>query len=196
MVIISGCRLYYTLQKMGLPRSSLGSLKIRPLSKPLIYTPVTGNFLKTFNAFNTFNAYGFRYAYTLQYFTPKVTRSSWPAQTQKLMDYNKANNLNMFEAEKGFVIASQVFMTTGVKVKRCYSNIPFSPEVWAALSDPVNLQLLEEKIKDWNLQTDAKLKETSPGAKLDLEETIGHIPTLDDRVQVFSIVCIFIYIFI
>jgi len=103
---------------------------------------------------------------------------------QKIVDYSQNNNLTLFEAEQGYVVASTVYMTTGVKAKRNYNNIPFQPTVWAELSNPQNLQQIEEAIQKFNQQTDAKLKEAPPGAKLDLMEKIAILPTNDPRVQV------------
>lgn len=91
-----------------------------------------------------------------------------PAQMCKIIWYAKANNLNLFNPEQGYVVASQVYMTTGVKANKCYTNIPFAQEVWAALSDPEILVHLEECIKEWNMAADAELKDLPTGAKLDL----------------------------
>ena len=116
--------------------------------------------------------------------TPKVTRASWPSQMQKIVDYSQNNNLDIFEMEQGYVVASTVYMTTGLKAKRNYNNIPFQPTVWAELSNPENLQQIEDAIQQFNRRADDKLKEAPPGAKLDLMERIAILPTNDPRVQV------------
>jgi len=103
---------------------------------------------------------------------------------QKIVDYSQNNNLTLFDAEQGYVVASTVYMTTGVKAKRNYNNIPFQPSVWAELSDPQNLQQIEEAIKQFNRRTEAQLNEAPPGAKLDLMERIAILPTNDPKVQV------------
>ena len=65
---------------------------------------------------------------------------------QKIVDYSQNNNLTLFEADQGYVVASTVYMTTGVKPKRNYNNIPFQPTVWAELCNPQNLQQIEQAL--------------------------------------------------
>ena len=103
---------------------------------------------------------------------------------QKIVDYSQNNNLTLFEADQGYVVASTVYMTTGVKAKRNYNNIPFQPTVWAELCNPQNLQQIEQALQKFNEQTELKLKEAPPGTKLDLLEKIAILPTHDPRVQV------------
>lgn len=58
-----------------------------------------------------------RYAYTLQWFSSRVNKGSYPQQMVKMLDYCKQNNLTVFNDHNSHVCLSYVYQTNGNKVK-------------------------------------------------------------------------------
>ncbi len=107
-----------------------------------------------------------------------------PSQVNKLLEYARTNNLNLFNLEHGYVVPAQVYLQNGPRAKKNWSNVPFAPETWEALNDPENIKHLEERIKIWSATADQKLEGVPAGAKVDLSSVIGHLETNDPRVQI------------
>ena len=128
-----------------------------------------------------------RYGYNLAWYSRHLPKSSLPTQMVRILDYSKANGLNLFE-NKSYVCAGSVYLQQGGKqVKRSWANIPFPLSVWQTLMD--SAPSLKARIQEFNTQTEAKL--TSPqiptGAKISLAQNIGFIDSPDPRIQILLI---------
>ena len=107
-----------------------------------------------------------------------------PSQVNKILDYAKHNELAIFDLEEGFIVPGQVYLLNGPKAKKNWSSVPFSLAVWEALSNPTNLKIIEERIKEWNIGADQKMVGIPQGSKVNLAKPVAHFETSDARVQV------------